>query len=163
MGQVETLKARRPTPPQLPCACAVINGRLRTGGLLHTGGGARHRGYFRAQGLSESAAGIWSPLGSRMEPGETVGQSMVGISLGVRTGKEAGWGAGARMQGRGGTVGKEASECVQGQVGQGRMGLGVGEWRDASGGRDRNPRLLPPLETAAESCLSAGLVRQALS
>ncbi|XDA75770.1 hypothetical protein R6Z07F_005935 [Ovis aries] len=71
VGQVETLKARRPTPPQLPCACAVINGRLRTGGLLHTGGGARHRGYFRAQGLSESAAGIWSPLGSRMEPGET--------------------------------------------------------------------------------------------
>ena len=60
-------------------------------------------------------------------------------------------------------MGREASEYVQGQVGQGRMGLGMGEWRDASGGQDRNPRLLPPLETAAESCLSSRLVRQALS
>ncbi|XP_070332511.1 coiled-coil domain-containing protein 201 [Odocoileus virginianus] len=71
VGQVETLKARGPAP-ELPCACAVINGRLHTGGLLHTCVGLQHRrrGYFRAQGLSESAAGVRSPLGSRMEPGE---------------------------------------------------------------------------------------------
>ncbi|XP_043727724.1 coiled-coil domain-containing protein 201-like [Cervus elaphus] len=70
VGQVETLKARGPAP-ELACTCAVINGRLRTGGLLHTCVGLQHRcrGYFRAQGLSESAAGVRPPLGSRMEPG----------------------------------------------------------------------------------------------
>lgn len=95
VGQVETLKARGPTP-ELACACAVINGRLRTGGLLHTCVGLQHRrrGYFRAQGLSESAAGVRPPLGSRMEPGAKVSQGRMGISLGVRTGKEGRRGSG---------------------------------------------------------------------
>ena len=98
VGQVEPLKARGPAP-KLPCACAVINGRLRTGGLLHTCVGLHRRrgGYFRAQGLSESAAGIQPPLGSKMEPGEKVSQGMMGISLGVRTGK---WGEAGQWGGR---------------------------------------------------------------
>ena len=110
VGQVEPLKARGPAP-KLPGAYAVINGRLSSGGLLHTCVGLhrRRRGYLRTQGLPESAAGVRPPLGSRMEPGEKVSQGMMGISLGVRTAK---WG--------------EASKSVQGQVGQGRMGLGVG-------------------------------------
>lgn len=75
----------RPAPPPASSCPAPAQSSTEdcTGGLLHTCVGLqhRHRRYFRAQGLSESAAGVWSPLGGRMEPGAKVGQSMMGISL----------------------------------------------------------------------------------
>ncbi|XP_044802711.2 coiled-coil domain-containing protein 201 [Bubalus bubalis] len=63
----------RPAPPPASSCPAPAQSSTEdcTGGLLHTCVGLqhRHRRYFRAQGLSESAAGVWSPLGGRMEPG----------------------------------------------------------------------------------------------